>query len=64
MSGPATALPPLHVGAGTATVTGALRTDAYSFWYGPKQTLFDVSLEVVPNAVTALIGPSGCGKST
>jgi phosphate transport system ATP-binding protein len=26
--------------------------------------LFDVSLEVAPNAVTALIGPSGCGKST
>jgi len=43
---------------------GALATEAYSFWYGPRQTLFDISLAVAPRAVTALIGPSGCGKST
>jgi len=35
-----------------------------SFWYGPKQALFDISLTVPENSVTALIGPSGCGKST
>jgi phosphate transport system ATP-binding protein len=34
------------------------------FFYGPKQVLFDVNLEVAANRVTALIGPSGCGKST
>ena len=33
-------------------------------FYGEKQALFDVSLDVRDNAVTALIGPSGCGKST
>ena len=33
-------------------------------FYGEKQALFDVSLDVPENAVTALIGPSGCGKST
>jgi phosphate transport system ATP-binding protein len=33
-------------------------------WYGQKQALFDVSLEVNTNQVTAMIGPSGCGKST
>ncbi|MFK7902965.1 MAG: phosphate ABC transporter ATP-binding protein PstB [Nitratireductor sp.] len=33
-------------------------------FYGEKQALFDVELEVQKNAVTALIGPSGCGKST
>ncbi len=33
-------------------------------FYGDKQALFDVSLEVPENHVTALIGPSGCGKST
>ncbi len=43
---------------------GALRADRYSFWYGPRQVLFDVSLAVAPRGVTALIGPSGCGKST
>jgi phosphate transport system ATP-binding protein len=35
-----------------------------SFWYGHKQALFDVSLEIPERSVTALIGPSGCGKST
>ncbi|HYF22594.1 MAG TPA: phosphate ABC transporter ATP-binding protein PstB [Caulobacteraceae bacterium] len=33
-------------------------------FYGDKQALFDVSLEVPDKAVTAFIGPSGCGKST
>ena len=33
-------------------------------WYGEKQALFDVSLPIRKNAITALIGPSGCGKST
>jgi phosphate transport system ATP-binding protein len=34
------------------------------FYYGEKQALFDISMEVPAKAVTALIGPSGCGKST
>ncbi len=33
-------------------------------YYGEKQALFSVGLEVPPRRVTALIGPSGCGKST
>ena len=33
-------------------------------YYGEKQALFDVSLDVLDRSVTALIGPSGCGKST
>jgi phosphate transport system ATP-binding protein len=36
----------------------------FNFWYGLTQALFDVSLNIAPRAVTALIGPSGCGKST
>ena len=35
-----------------------------NLWYGDKQALFDVNLEVFDRSVTALIGPSGCGKST
>jgi phosphate transport system ATP-binding protein len=35
-----------------------------NLWYGQKQALFDVALDVNQNEVTALIGPSGCGKST
>ena len=33
-------------------------------FYGDKQALFDVNLDIEANKVTALIGPSGCGKST
>jgi phosphate transport system ATP-binding protein len=35
-----------------------------NFYYGAKQALTDVSLDVPMHCVTALIGPSGCGKST
>ena len=33
-------------------------------YYGVKQALFDVNLDIPKSQVTALIGPSGCGKST
>lgn len=33
-------------------------------YYGDKQALEAVSLEIGENQVTALIGPSGCGKTT
>jgi phosphate transport system ATP-binding protein len=33
-------------------------------FYGAKQALFDVDLDIREREVTALIGPSGCGKST
>jgi phosphate transport system ATP-binding protein len=35
-----------------------------SVFYGDKQALVDVRLDIPANEVTALIGPSGCGKST
>jgi phosphate transport system ATP-binding protein len=35
-----------------------------NFFYGDHQALFDISLGMPENCVTALIGPSGCGKST
>jgi phosphate transport system ATP-binding protein len=33
-------------------------------YYGAKQAINNVSLDIARNQVTALIGPSGCGKST
>ncbi len=33
-------------------------------FYGDKQALFAINLDIRENEVTALIGPSGCGKST
>ena len=35
-----------------------------NFFYGPKQALYDISLQIPEKSVTAFIGPSGCGKST
>jgi len=35
-----------------------------SFYYGTKQALFDISIDIPARLVTAFIGPSGCGKST
>ncbi|MGH9445149.1 MAG: phosphate ABC transporter ATP-binding protein PstB [Terriglobia bacterium] len=35
-----------------------------NFYYGATQALYDVSLAIPANQVSALIGPSGCGKST
>ncbi len=33
-------------------------------FYGEKQAIFDVSLDIGNNQVISMIGPSGCGKST
>lgn len=33
-------------------------------FYGEKQAIFDVSLDIAQNEVISMIGPSGCGKST
>ncbi|RVT94153.1 phosphate ABC transporter ATP-binding protein [Sphingomonas crocodyli] len=33
-------------------------------YYGPKQAIKGVSIEIPTDEVTAFIGPSGCGKST
>ena len=41
-----------------------VRAQGVNVFYGDKQALFDVGLDVADRSVTALIGPSGCGKST
>src|SRR5918912_2990444 len=33
-------------------------------WFGTKQVLKNINLNIHPNAATAIIGPSGCGKTT
>lgn len=42
----------------------ALTVEHLSLWYGERQVLQDISLQLPKNRITALIGPSGCGKST
>jgi phosphate transport system ATP-binding protein len=36
----------------------------FSLWYGQRQALNDVTIQIPAKKVTAIIGPSGCGKST
>lgn len=35
-----------------------------NLWYGEKQALKNINLDMPEKQITALIGPSGCGKST
>jgi phosphate transport system ATP-binding protein len=53
MNAPTTQLPPTKI-----TARGL------DLYYGQKQALRSIHLDIQPNHVTALIGPSGCGKST
>ena len=41
-----------------------IKSNNLNVFYGDKQALFDVNLDLNEKEVTALIGPSGCGKST
>lgn len=41
-----------------------IRARGVNFFYGPKQVLNHVSMDIRERKITALIGPSGCGKTT
>ncbi len=43
---------------------GDISVRDFSFWYGQKQALHDITLQIPARSITAFIGPSGCGKST
>jgi phosphate transport system ATP-binding protein len=52
------------VASAAAATQPKISTRNVNLWYGEKQALFNVSLDITEREVTALIGPSGCGKST
>ncbi len=41
-----------------------IRADRFSLYYGSKMGVKDITMDIYPRSVTAIIGPSGCGKST
>jgi len=45
-------------------LANAISIEHCNLYYGEKQALHDISIEIKEKSVTALIGPSGCGKST
>ena len=48
----------------TQTVTNKMSARGVNVFYGEKQAINNVSIDVDLENVTAFIGPSGCGKST
>ncbi len=48
----------------TATAPVKMSARKVDVFYGEKQALNQIDLDIQANSVTALIGPSGCGKST
>ncbi len=42
----------------------SIQTKYLNLWYGDKQALYDININVPKEKITALIGPSGCGKTT
>ncbi|WP_070884706.1 phosphate ABC transporter ATP-binding protein PstB [Pseudomonas sp. D1-3] len=44
--------------------TTAIEVPGLNLFYGDKQALYDVKMNIPKQRVTAFIGPSGCGKST
>ena len=47
-----------------ATGEPKIKARGVKVFYGEKQALFDVDLDIPGKSVMAFIGPSGCGKST
>ncbi|MBA4535829.1 phosphate ABC transporter ATP-binding protein [Bacillus aquiflavi] len=41
-----------------------LQIQNVSIYYGQKQAVRSINMDIEKNSITALIGPSGCGKST
>ncbi|MGR8999646.1 MAG: phosphate ABC transporter ATP-binding protein PstB [Gammaproteobacteria bacterium] len=41
-----------------------IKVENLNLFYGDKQALYDINMEMPRHRVTAYIGPSGCGKST
>ena len=48
----------------TPTARAIISVRDFNFFYGKKQALQDINLDVPEKQVTAFIGPSGCGKTT
>ena len=47
-----------------AKETGKIEVKNLNLFYGEKQALNSINMDIYTKKITALIGPSGCGKST
>jgi phosphate transport system ATP-binding protein len=53
-----------QVGVGDNQLATKVTAENVSVFYGEKQALFEVTIDIPERSVTSFIGPSGCGKST
>lgn len=53
-----------HLPTVATTEVPAFKVQNLSIWYGQKQAINDVTIDIPSKTITAIIGPSGCGKST
>ncbi|MCX5671156.1 MAG: phosphate ABC transporter ATP-binding protein PstB [Planctomycetota bacterium] len=59
-------VPTLFAAAGPRPLNGEplIRSRDFSLFYGQKVGVKQITMDIHPQSVTAIIGPSGCGKST
>jgi phosphate transport system ATP-binding protein len=55
---------PAPLGPRSAEPAPVIRSQSFSLYYGAKVGVRDITMDIYPRSVTAIIGPSGCGKST
>jgi len=48
----------------SCTACGIIQSDDFSLYYGQTPGVKNITMDIYPCTVTAIIGPSGCGKST
>ncbi len=53
-----------HQNTGGDAASTVIHSEDFSFYYGDKAGVRNISMDIRAQAVTAIIGPSGCGKST
>jgi phosphate transport system ATP-binding protein len=55
---------PMEEPAGSSCPCAIIRSESFSLSYGAKVGVANITMDIYPCSVTAIIGPSGCGKST
>jgi phosphate transport system ATP-binding protein len=48
----------------STSASAVIRFEGFSLYYGSVVGVKDITMDILPRSVTAIIGPSGCGKST
>lgn len=46
------------------SLPAAMTVTGLNIWYGKRQALKNINIQIPEHKITAIIGPSGCGKST